>query len=317
MSSSTSLTSLSSYPLPLPPLSRTPSSSADSIALSVVPHVASTPLALPRVAPASPALPRAAPPPFVDTTSSRFADPVHVYQRCGRAAALAPSRTEPQVYHLVALCWDPGHVHRHASGRWCPLACRSTSPLGVQLFYALPRAIICLWCARRTQLAPHHGGLRGPAGEPYLGPGATPLDANVVTGKWIFKHKMKANGPLDRYKARWVLWGFTQRPEVDYDETFSPVVKPGTIRTVLTGSLTTWLVHQLDVKNAFLHGTLRETVYCSQPVGFGGPGSLRHGLQTQPVSLQSQVGSPRLVQSLRHLLALTGLCRGHGLKVVA
>jgi hypothetical protein len=59
----------------------------------------------------------------------------------------------------------------------------------------------------------------------------------VVTGKWIFKHKLKADGTLDRYKARWVLRGFTQRPGVDYDETFSPMVKPGTIRTVLTLAL--------------------------------------------------------------------------------
>ena len=56
---------------------------------------------------------------------------------------------------------------------------------------------------------------------------------------------------------------------MDYDETFSPVVKPATVRTVLSLALSrSWLVHQLDMKNAFLHGTLSETVYCSQPAGF-------------------------------------------------
>jgi hypothetical protein len=65
-----------------------------------------------------------------------------------------------------------------------------------------------------------------------------PSGANVVTSKWIFKHKLKTDDSLDRYKARWVLWEFTQRPGVDYDETFSPVVKPATIRTVLTLSVT-------------------------------------------------------------------------------
>ena len=99
-----------------------------------------------------------------------------------------------------------------------------------------------------------------------------PAKANVVTGKWIFKHKFHADGSLDRYKARWVLRGFTQRPGVDYDETFSPVVKPATVRTVLTlAHSRDWPIHQLDVKNAFLHGTLSETVYCSQPTGFGDP----------------------------------------------
>ena len=78
-------------------------------------------------------------------------------------------------------------------------------------------------------------------------------------------HKRRADGTLERYKARWVLRGFTQRPGVDYDETFSPVVKPATVRTVLSRS---WPVHQLDVKNAFLYGTLSETIYCSQPAGF-------------------------------------------------
>jgi len=96
-----------------------------------------------------------------------------------------------------------------------------------------------------------------------------PAKANVVTGKWIFKHKFNADGSLERYKARWVLRGFTQRPGVDYDETFSPVVKPATVRTVITlAHSKDWPIHQLDVKNAFLHGTLSETVYCSQPTGF-------------------------------------------------
>jgi hypothetical protein len=99
-----------------------------------------------------------------------------------------------------------------------------------------------------------------------------PHGANVVTGKWIFKLKLHADGSLERYKVRYVLQGFTQRLGVDYDETFSPVVKPATVRTVLTLALSWyWPVHQLDVKNAFLHGTLTETVYCTKHVGFVDP----------------------------------------------
>jgi hypothetical protein len=59
---------------------------------------------------------------------------------------------------------------------------------------------------------------------------------------------------------------------VDYDETFSPVVKLATVRTVLSIAVCRdWPIQQLDVKNAFLHGTLTETVYCSQPTGFADP----------------------------------------------
>jgi hypothetical protein len=95
------------------------------------------------------------------------------------------------------------------------------------------------------------------------------VGSNVVTGKWIFKHKFNFDGTLERYKAHWVLRGFTQRPDVDYDETFNPVVKPATIHMVLSLVVSCfWPIHQLDVKNVFLHGTLLKTVYCSEPTGF-------------------------------------------------
>jgi hypothetical protein len=99
-----------------------------------------------------------------------------------------------------------------------------------------------------------------------------PVGSNVVTGKWIFKHKFNSDGTLERYKARWVLRSFTERPDIDYDETSSPVVKPATIRTVLSLAVSrSWPIHQLDIKNAFLYSTLSETVYCSQPTGFIDP----------------------------------------------
>jgi hypothetical protein len=102
-----------------------------------------------------------------------------------------------------------------------------------------------------------------------------PQGSNVVTGKWVFMHKFRADGTFDRYKARWFRRGFTQRPGVDYDETFSPVVKPATMRTVLATAVNhNWPIQQLDVKNAFLHHTLTETVYCCQPIGFTDPAHL-------------------------------------------
>jgi hypothetical protein len=59
-----------------------------------------------------------------------------------------------------------------------------------------------------------------------------PQGSNVVTSKWVFTHKLRADGTFDRYKARWVLRGFTQRPGVDYDEIYRPLFA-ATIRTVL------------------------------------------------------------------------------------
>ena len=96
-----------------------------------------------------------------------------------------------------------------------------------------------------------------------------PPGAHVVSGKWIFRHKFREDGSFDRYKARWVVCGFTQHAGVDYGETYCPVVKPATVRTVLTlAAQRRWPVHQLDVNNAFLDGVLDEQVYARQPAGF-------------------------------------------------
>jgi hypothetical protein len=89
-----------------------------------------------------------------------------------------------------------------------------------------------------------------------------PPDANIVSGKWIFKNKFHSDDTLTRRKACWVVRGYSQRPGVDYDETFSPVVKPVTIHIVLNLTLSRgWPIHHLDVKNVFLHDNLNETVY--------------------------------------------------------
>ncbi|KAD3641993.1 hypothetical protein E3N88_31217 [Mikania micrantha] len=95
---------------------------------------------------------------------------------------------------------------------------------------------------------------------------------NVVACKWVYKIKTDQQGAIQRYKARLVAKGFSQQQGIDYHETCSPVVKPTTIRVVLSVAFSNkWSLRQLDVQNAFLHGDLKETVYLQQPPGFVDP----------------------------------------------
>ena len=99
-----------------------------------------------------------------------------------------------------------------------------------------------------------------------------PLNVNVIGSKWVFRINTKEDGSIDRFKARLVARGFTQIPGVDFDNTFSPVIKPTTIRLVISLAISyNWTLKQLDVKNAFLHGVLKETIYMEQQPGFVEP----------------------------------------------
>jgi hypothetical protein len=92
---------------------------------------------------------------------------------------------------------------------------------------------------------------------------------NIIDCKWIYKIKRKDDGSLDRYKARLVAKVFKQRYRVDYEDTFSPVIKSTTIRIVLSVAVSRgWHLRQLNVQNPLLHGNLEEDVYMRQPLGF-------------------------------------------------
>ena len=96
-----------------------------------------------------------------------------------------------------------------------------------------------------------------------------PEGRKLVGSKWVFKVKLDGDGQVERYKARLVAQGFTQTKGADYDETFSPVVRMESLRTVVGLAVRNGLqIRQLDVTTAFLNGTLNELVYMRQPEGF-------------------------------------------------
>ncbi|MCO5557965.1 hypothetical protein L7F22_011539 [Adiantum nelumboides] len=104
-----------------------------------------------------------------------------------------------------------------------------------------------------------------------------PPKRKVVSTKWIFKTKYKADGSLDKHKARLVARGFSQRPGVDFDETYAPTARMTTIRTVLClAAHFGWAVFQMDVKSAFLNGEMEKEVYVPQPPGFQVTGKEDH-----------------------------------------
>ena len=101
-----------------------------------------------------------------------------------------------------------------------------------------------------------------------------PENRDAIGSKWVFKIKRNADGSIDRYKARLVAQGYSQKEGIDFEETFSPVARFTSIRTILALANELNLeVHQMDVQTAFLHGKLSEEIYMEQPRGFEKAGS--------------------------------------------
>lgn len=92
-----------------------------------------------------------------------------------------------------------------------------------------------------------------------------PKDRKAIKSKWVFKVKIDANGQISTYKARLVAIGFSQRPGIDFDETFAPVVRYDSIRYLLALAVPNgYTIDQMDAITAFLQGDLSECVYMEQ-----------------------------------------------------
>jgi hypothetical protein len=91
-----------------------------------------------------------------------------------------------------------------------------------------------------------------------------PEGKSVVTSKWIYK--ASADNNIEKYKARFVARGFSQKEGEDYDETFAPVAKYTSIKSIIAiASVMGWKLHQMDVKTAFLNGVHRATIRFCDP----------------------------------------------------
>lgn len=122
-----------------------------------------------------------------------------------------------------------------------------------------------------------------------------PCNAKVISCKWVYKRKIETSvtGDKVRFKARLVARGFSQTPGIDYNEVFSPVVKHTSVRVLLSVvAQNDMFLEQLDVKTAFLHDKLEETIYMSQPEGFAHPKNI-HKVCLLNKSLYGLKQSPR------------------------
>jgi hypothetical protein len=91
----------------------------------------------------------------------------------------------------------------------------------------------------------------------------------VVSSKWIYKTKHSVDGSIEKYKARFIAHGFSQKEGIDYEETFSHVARYTSIRDILAIDVVKkWKVHHMDVKTTFLNGVIEEEVYVERPQGF-------------------------------------------------
>ena len=135
-----------------------------------------------------------------------------------------------------------------------------------------------------------------------------PKGKKVVGSRWIYKVKHAADGSVQKYKVCFVSKGFSQKEGINDEETFAPVARYSSIRTII--SLATemgWRVHQMDVKTAFLNGVIEEEVYIEQPEGFDVENRATHVCRLQRALYGAQVGTSSMVLEDKQLPAGDGI----------
>jgi hypothetical protein len=96
-----------------------------------------------------------------------------------------------------------------------------------------------------------------------------PRGKSMVTSKWLYKIKHSADGSVEKFKARFVASGFSQKEGIDYGEIFAHVSRYTSIKIIISlAEVFGWKLNQMDLKTAFLNGEVKQEVYIEQPQGF-------------------------------------------------
>jgi len=131
-------------------------------------------------------------------------------------------------------------------------------------------------------------------------------DQHVLKEHWVYKVKRDAHGQVSRYKAHWVVKGYKQQFDIDYDQTFVSVIKPQTYKTlfVLTAHYDLE-VNQMNITTAFLYGSINQVVYVELPHSYG----LSDKVALLNKALYGLKQAPHLwYKTLHDLLMFLGFC---------
>eukprot|EP00253_Pinus_taeda_P004119 PITA_04119 len=149
-----------------------------------------------------------------------------------------------------------------------------------------------------------------------------PEGKSIVPSKWIYKIKHVVDGSVEKYKTRFVARGFSQKEGEDYEDTFAPVARYASIRSVISlASIVGWKLHQIDVKTVFLNGAIQEEAYIEQPQGqfvFGKSRTTDYSVQ-EGVDFRIRDGQPwphTLLFGIGNLAKTDGIFVGQGKYIV-